>query len=76
MASVNVSSLLLDYLNADQGPKVDAIAITCFSLALVAVILRFLARVLTKSSLWRDDWTILAALVGSAAELSSIPPNN
>jgi hypothetical protein len=67
MAAVNVNSLPLDYLNAGQGPKVDAIAIICFSLALVAVILRFLARVLTKASLWWDDWTVLAALVGFTA---------
>jgi hypothetical protein len=67
MAAVNVSSLPLDYINADQGPKVDAIAITCFALALVAVILRFVARILTKASLWWDDWTVLVALVRFAA---------
>ncbi len=67
MAAVNVSSLPLDYLNANQGPKVDAIAITCFSLAVAAVFLRFLARILTKASLWWDDWTVLAALVSIGA---------
>lgn len=67
MAAVNVSSLPFDYLNADQGPKVDAITITCFSLAVVAVCLRFLARILTKATLWWDDWTVLGALVSSTA---------
>jgi hypothetical protein len=63
MASVNVSSLPLDYLNANQGPKVDAIAITAFVLAVVGVFLRFLSRFLTKADLWWDDWTVLLALV-------------
>ena len=67
MAAVNVSSLPLDYVQANQGPKVDIIAITAFSLAAVAVVLRFLVRIMTKASLWWDDWVVLMALVGYAA---------
>ena len=67
MAAVNVSSLPLDYVQANQGPKVDVIAITAFTLAAVAVVFRFLARILTKASLWWDDWAVLTALVGYAA---------
>ena len=66
MAAVNVSSLPLDYVQANQGPKVDIIAITAFSLAAVAVVLRFLVRTMTKASLWWDDWVVLTALVGYA----------
>jgi hypothetical protein len=67
MAAVNVSSLPLDYVQANQGPKVDIIAITAFTLATIAVVLRFLARILTKASLWWDDWAVLTALVGYTA---------
>ncbi len=67
MAVVNVSSLPLDYVQADQGPKVDSIAITAFTLAALAVLLRFLARIHTKAGLWWDDWAVLTALVGYAA---------
>ena len=67
MAAVNVSSLPLDYVQANQGPKVDVISITAFTLAAVAVFLRFLARILTKASLWWDDWAVLTALVGYTA---------
>lgn len=63
MASVELSQLPKEYLDANQGPKVDAITIFTFTLAVVGVSLRFLARVLTKASLWWDDWLVLAALV-------------
>jgi hypothetical protein len=66
MAAVNVSSLPLDYVQANQGPKVDIIAIIAFTLAVAAVVLRFLARFQTKASLWWDDWAVLTALVGYA----------
>jgi hypothetical protein len=66
MAAVNVSSLPLDYVQANQGPKVDVISITAFTLATVAVVFRFLTRIL-RASLWWDDWAVLAALVGYAA---------
>jgi hypothetical protein len=66
MAAVNVSSLPLDYVQANQGPKVDVISITAFTLATVAVVFRFLTRIL-KASLWWDDWAVLAALVSYAA---------
>jgi hypothetical protein len=67
MAAVNVSSLPLDYVQANQGPKVKVIAIIAFMLAAVAVVFRFLVRFRTKSSLWWDDWAVLTALVSYAA---------
>lgn len=63
MASFDLSQLPKEYLDANQGPKVNAITIFAFTLAVVGVLLRFLARVLTKASLWWDDWLVLAALV-------------
>jgi hypothetical protein len=66
MAAVNASSLPLEYVQANQGPKVDIIAITAFTLAVMAVALRFFARFMTKASLWWDDWAVLTALVGYA----------
>lgn len=65
MASVDLSQLPKEYLDANQGPKVDAITIFAFTLAVVGVSLRFLARGLTKASLWWDDWLVLAALVSN-----------
>jgi hypothetical protein len=67
MTAVNVSSLPLDYVQANQGPKVDIIATTAFTLAAGAVVLRFLTRIQTKAGLWWDDWAVLIALVGYAA---------
>lgn len=63
MASVNLSQLPKEYRDANQGPKLDAITIFAFTLAVVGVSMRFLARVVTKASLWWDDWLVLAALV-------------
>jgi hypothetical protein len=49
--------------NADQGPKVVAVAAVLMVISTIAVILRFVARLLSKAGLWWDDWCILAALV-------------
>lgn len=51
------------YIAADEGPQLDAITIAVFTLAVVAVTLRFLARVLIKAPIWWDDFLILVALV-------------
>ena len=48
----------------NRGPQVDAIAITMVVLCTLAVALRFLSRVLSKTTgIWWDDWAALAALV-------------
>ena len=57
------SALPPEYLAADQGPKLDVICIVVFTLAAVAVCLRFLARILIKAPLWWDDYLIFVALV-------------
>ncbi|MCJ1377479.1 hypothetical protein MMC17_000574 [Xylographa soralifera] len=62
MAS-NSSTLPPEDLYATQGPKLDIITIVCFSLAVVAVCLRFLSRAVIKASFWWDDFVILLALV-------------
>lgn len=57
------SALPPEYLAADQGPKLDVICIIVFTLAVLAVCLRFLARILIRAPLWWDDYVILVALV-------------
>ncbi|MCJ1282374.1 hypothetical protein MMC26_001697 [Xylographa opegraphella] len=59
----NTSTLSSEDLYATQGPKLDIIAIMCFSLAVIAVCLRFLSRAVIKASFWWDDFVILLALV-------------
>ena len=39
------------------------ITATLLAVATIAVVLRLLARKLSKASFWWDDWTIVAALV-------------
>ena len=50
-------------LGESQGPRIIATCATLIVLSSVAVVLRFVARQLSRAGLWWDDWTILAALV-------------
>lgn len=43
----------------DLGPIVLAVTVTTSLLALIAVILRFIARRALRAPLWWDDWLIL-----------------
>ena len=61
--ALNSSTVSTEDQYATQGPKLDIITIICFSLAVVAVCLRFLSRALIKASFWWDDFVILLALV-------------
>ena len=51
------------HANDDRGPDVIAGTTATFTLATIAVILRLIARRISKSVLRADDWTILAAWV-------------
>lgn len=50
-------------LNANQAPTIIATSAVLISLSTIAVILRFIARHLSRAGLWWDDWTILLSLV-------------
>ena len=48
---------------SDKGYKVLVSAIVLYILVVTSVALRFVARRISKASLWWDDWFILLALV-------------
>ena len=56
-------------LDDSQGPRVIATSIVLMILASLAVVLRFIARHLSRAGLWWDDWTVLAALVRPFASM-------
>jgi len=50
-------------LNAPQGPKIIAVSAVLIAISTIAVILRFMSRMVSKAGLWWDDWLIVAAMV-------------
>ncbi|KAL8658977.1 MAG: hypothetical protein Q9202_007337 [Teloschistes flavicans] len=50
-------------LSATQVPRIQGITIATFCLAIIAVVLRFTARRLTRAAFWWDDWLMLPAIV-------------
>ncbi|MCJ1432056.1 hypothetical protein MMC27_001412 [Xylographa pallens] len=50
-------------VNATEAPKIIAVSVVLIILSTAAVVLRFVARMLSKAGLWWDDWVIVAALV-------------
>lgn len=50
-------------LSESQTPRIIAASITLISLSTTAVILRLIARKLSRAGFWWDDWAILGALV-------------
>ena len=54
-------------VNDSQGPRIIGTSVTLIVISTLALVLRFVARHLSRAGLWWDDWTILAALVGTRA---------
>lgn len=54
----------LQHFNDDESNRIIASFGVCLALAIIAVLLRFLARHLNRASLGADDWTIVVGLVG------------
>ena len=50
-------------LYADRGPRIMAVNVALIVLSGIAVLLRFMSRILSRAGLWWDDWMILCALV-------------
>ena len=53
----------LEHIDQDRAPNIIAAYATCLSLACIAVVLRFIARKTSRSSLQADDLAIFLALV-------------
>lgn len=51
-------------IHANQEARILAVSVVLIVVSTLSVILRFVARALSKAGLWWDDWCILAALVG------------
>ena len=47
----------------DRRPQIIIIAVTCFTIATVAVILLFISRRLAKVQYGWDDWSVVVALI-------------
>ncbi|KAL8821621.1 MAG: hypothetical protein Q9223_000364 [Gallowayella weberi] len=50
-------------LSATQVPRILGVNIATFCLAVIAIILRFTARRLTRAAFWWDDWLMIPAIV-------------
>lgn len=55
----------LQHIQDDQSDQIISAFVVCLAFAIVAVLLRFVARHLNKASLGGDDWAIVVGLVGS-----------
>jgi len=51
------------HVHDDRGPDMVVSNVICISLACVAVLLRLIARRLSKAKIWFDDYMIVVALV-------------
>ena len=60
----------LQHIHDDTSSQIIAAFGVCLGFAIIAVLLRFVARHLTKASLGGDDWTILVGLVSAAKGLA------
>ena len=58
-------------IRQDQLPRIVASYATCLSLAYIAVVLRFIARRISRAPLQADDLTIFIALVRSSFTVQS-----
>ena len=53
----------LDHVHESRVRDIVSAHISCFTILAVAIILRFIARRMSKTSIKADDWMIVAALV-------------
>ena len=49
--------------NANEGPQLNAVAITFVVLSFVTLVLRLISRLRTKVPIEADDWLVLTAAV-------------
>ena len=53
----------LEHIRQDRAPSIIASYAVCLSLACIAVVLRFVARGISRASLQADDFTVAISLV-------------
>ena len=53
-------------LSASEVPRILGVNIATFILAVIAIVLRFMARRLTRAPFWWDDWLMIPAIVSDA----------
>lgn len=51
------------HIKDNRGPDMVVSTVICISLACIAVLLRLIARRLSKAKIWFDDYMIIVALV-------------
>lgn len=74
MASFSPSEMQyqLDHIQDNRAPAFIACYATCLALAFIAVLLRFIARRISRASVLADDWWILVSLVCHLHQLQQI----
>ena len=55
----------LDHVNESRAEAIFSSYIACLIIAIVAIVLRFISRRMSKTAIKADDWMIVAALVNS-----------
>ena len=62
-------------LYADAGPQILGAITSTWAVALIVLILRFVARRISRVGFWADDWLVLAAFVSYPAEAEKLDAN-
>lgn len=62
----------LDHVNQSQVSNIVSSHIACLTIAVVAIILRFISRRMSKTPIKADDWMIVAALVFTVGYVTSV----
>lgn len=60
----------LQHIHDDRSNEIIAALGVCLGIAIIAVLLRFVARHLKRAPLEGDDWTIVAGLVSTSKDYS------
>ena len=71
---MSIATATVHEIMADKGPILLATTVAVYSLAVVAVFLRFLSRRMSRAGYWWDDWLALVALVLLLLWPTSISP--
>ncbi len=62
----------LDHINESRVSDIVSSHIACLVIAIVAIVLRFASRRMSKTAIKADDWMIVAALVFAVGYIISV----